>query len=76
MSDFIVTDRRLFYIRDLPCSAQSEKQNCPTLLMPFEPNTQEAKNLEDALGFLFILMPSCDELIEQYIPAGVDDALH
>jgi hypothetical protein len=67
-------DRSLVSIRDLPGLPLSEEQICPAVLMPFEPNTEEARNLQGALGFLFTLIAFYDELIEQNVPANSDAA--
>ncbi|MGO8953932.1 MAG: hypothetical protein ACLPWS_21110 [Rhodomicrobium sp.] len=48
----------------------------PAVLMAFEPNTQEARDLARAVGFLLTLIAFLDELIEQSVPADADVALH
>jgi len=76
MSNPITTDRRLSYIRDQSCLTRPEEQRRFAELMPFGLNAQEARNLRDALEFLFILMTFHDELIEHNVPTHADETVH
>ena len=76
MSESFAADRGLVSIQDVPCLTQPEEQNCPAVLIPFEPNTQEARDLRGALSFLFALIVFYDELIEQNAPADAPEAQH
>ncbi len=75
MSESFAAVRGLVSIHDEPCLTQSEEQTCPAVLMPFEPNTQEARALQGAISFLFTLIVFYDELIQQNAPADADAAL-
>jgi hypothetical protein len=47
----------------LSAGAMETGAQAPSLLMPFEPDSQEAEALRGALSFLFTLITSYDELL-------------
>jgi hypothetical protein len=64
VSESFAADSTFSSIQIAPNSTQPEEPAGPTAAMPFGLSAQEASNLEGALSFLFTLIASYSELVE------------